>query len=63
MIRKIYTRIRNKLIYKIGVHFPFSKVRARSLRALRHDVGKNVYISDDLMITQNYVSTSSERGA
>lgn len=48
-------RLRNKLIYKYGVHFSFLKVRVRSLRALGWKVGKNVYFPEDLVITQNYV--------
>ena len=54
-LKEWYIRIKNKLIYSIGVHFPYSKVRVRSLRALGWRVGKNVYFPADLVITQNFV--------
>ena len=54
-LKEWYIRIKNKLIYSIGVHFPYSKVRVRSLRALGWEVGKNVYFPADIVITQNFV--------
>lgn len=54
-LKEWYIRIKNKLIYSVGVHFPYSKVRVRSLRALGWKVGKDVYFPADLMITQNFV--------
>lgn len=54
-IKEWCIRIRNKVIYKYGVHFPYSKVRVRSMRALGWKVGKNVYFPEDLVITQNFV--------
>jgi len=47
-------RIKNKLIYSLGVHFPYSKVRRKSLKWLGYQVGKNVYFPGDLIITQNF---------
>lgn len=52
---RVLTRIKNALLYKQGVHFPFSKVRAWSLRKLGHHVGKDVYFPADITITQNFV--------
>ena len=52
-------RLKNKMIYSLGVHFPYSKVRRYSLRLLGFDVGKNVYFPSDLIITQNFCE---ERG-
>lgn len=49
------TRIKNALLYKQGVHFPFSKVRVWALRKLGHHVGKDVYFPADITITQNFV--------
>ena len=54
-LKECFNRIKNKLIYSIGVHFPYSKIRVRSLRALGWKVGKDVYFPADLMITQNFV--------
>lgn len=47
-------RIKNKLVYSLGVHFPYSKVRRKSLKWLGYQVGKNVYFPGDLIITQNF---------
>lgn len=48
-------RIKNALLYKVGAHFPFSKVRAWSLKHLGHEIGKKVYFPADLVISQNFV--------
>lgn len=48
-------RIKNALLYKVGVKFPYSKVRAKSLRALGHEVGNDVYFPAEITITQNFV--------
>ncbi|MBP8944773.1 MAG: hypothetical protein KBG25_02530 [Paludibacteraceae bacterium] len=47
-------RIKNKLLYSLGVHFPYSKIRRKSLKWLGYQVGKNVYFPSDLIITQNF---------
>lgn len=47
-------RIKNKLLYSWGVHFPYSKIRVLALRKLGHTVGDNVYFSGDIVITQNF---------
>ena len=54
-LKEWYIRIKNKLIYSIGVHFPYSKVRVRSLRALGWEVGKNVYFPADITISIQYI--------
>ncbi len=59
-LKEWYIRIKNKLIYSIGVHFPYSPVRRNSIRALGWKCGKNVYIADDIVITQNYVYKRGE---
>lgn len=48
-------RIKNALLYKLGVHFPYSPVRRWSMRKLGYSVGDNVYIASDITITQNFV--------
>ena len=53
-IKIIIERIKNKLLYSIGVHFPYSKIRVKALRRLGHEVGENVYFPADLIITQNF---------
>lgn len=54
-IKEWCIRIKNKIIYKYGVHFPYSKVRVRSLRALGWKVGKNVYFPEDIKITVQFI--------
>ncbi len=48
-------RIKNALLYKFGVHFPYNPVRRWSMRKLGYSVGDNVYIASDIIITQNFV--------
>lgn len=60
MLRLNLIRFKNKFLYKFGVHFPFAEVRVKSLRALGYEVGENVYIPDDIIITQNYVNNRGE---
>ncbi len=54
-IKESYIRLRNAFFYKVGVHFPYSKVRVWSLRKLGHEVGENVYFPADIVVTQNLV--------
>ena len=53
-------RIRKAFYYKVGMRFPYSKVRLRSMRKLGYHVGKDVYFPDDLIITQNLVDDSAQ---
>ena len=48
------TRIKFFFLYKIGVHFPDSRVRTWSLKSLGYEVGENTYFADDLTITLAY---------
>jgi len=45
-----------KLLYLWGVHFPMLSVRIKSLKYLGFDIGNNVYVADDLVITTSYNS-------
>lgn len=47
-------RIRNALLYKVGVHFPYNPVRIWAMRRLGYTIGEQVYIAGDLTITQNF---------
>ncbi len=53
-IRLWAIRIKNALLYKVGVHFPYNPVRIEALRRLGYTVGEQVYIAGDLTITQNF---------
>ena len=53
-------RIRKAFYYKVGMRFPYSKVRVRSMRKLGYQVGKDVYFPSDLIITQNLVDDSAQ---
>ena len=48
-------RIKNKLIYSIGVHLPYNKWRIAAIRLLGYKVGNNCYIASDIVITLNFV--------
>lgn len=55
IITHSFIRIKNAFLYKVGMKFPFSKVRIRAMRALGHEVGKDIYFPSDLVLTQNFV--------
>lgn len=59
LARKI-TRVKNAFIYKCGVHFPYSKVRIKALRALGYKIGQSVYVAQDLKITMNFVGNHGD---
>ena len=48
-------RFKKAFYYKIGMRFPYSKVRVKSMRKLGYKVGENVYFPDDLIIGQDLV--------
>ena len=48
-------RIRKAFYYKVGMRFPYSKVRVWSMRKLGYQVGENVYFPSDLALGQNLV--------
>ena len=50
-----FIRIKNALLYKVGVHFPYNPVRLWSMRQLGYYIGNNVYVAGDITITQNFV--------
>lgn len=54
-IKRTAIRVKNALLYKKGVHFPYSKVRVWALRKLGHNAGAEVYFPADITITQNFV--------
>jgi len=45
-----------RFVYRWGVHFPLLSVRIKSLRYLGFNIGDNVYVPDDLVITTSYNS-------
>ena len=53
-LRDFIIRVKNALLYKQGVHFPYSKVRVWALRKLGHTVGDKVYFPADITVTQNF---------
>ena len=55
IVRHTIIRVKNAFLYKLGMKFPFSKVRVKAMRALGHDVGADVYFPADLVLTQNFV--------
>jgi len=55
MIKMWIRHIKKAFWYKVGMRFPFSKVRIFSMRKIGYKVGENVYFPSDLVITQNFV--------
>lgn len=53
-------RIKNAILYKIGVRLPYSKWRVKALRALGHKVGEGVYFPSDITITQDFTGDRGE---
>ena len=48
-------RVKKAFYYKVGMRFPYSKVRVHSMRKLGYKVGEQVYFPADLVIGQNLV--------
>ena len=53
-------RIRKAFYYKVGMRFPYSKVRVRAMRKLGYKVGEQVYFPSDLIIGQNLVDDKAQ---
>lgn len=49
LIKMWMKRIRKAFWYKIGMRFPYNKVRIMSMRKLGYKVGENVYFPSDLL--------------
>lgn len=61
MILKVWIkRCRKAFYYKVGMRFPYSKIRVFAMRKLGYDVGNNVYFPSDLIITQNLVDDQAK---
>ena len=58
MTKRWMKRIKNAFYYKVGMRFPYSKVRVCAMRQLGYKVGESVYFPSDLVITQNFVDDS-----
>lgn len=56
MIQHLLLRLKNAFLYKVGMKFPYSKIRVKAMIALGHEVGKDVYFPADLILTQNFVN-------
>lgn len=53
--KELYIRCKNAFLYKVGMRFPYSKIRIKSIRRMGYQIGKNVYLPSDLIIAHNYV--------
>lgn len=52
-------RLQKAFYYKVGMRFPYSKIRVLSMRKLGYKVGTDVYFPNDLIITQNFVGNQA----
>lgn len=59
-LRSWIKRISRAAYYKLGMRFPYSKVRVWAMRKLGYYVGTDVYFPSDLIITQNFVENISQ---
>lgn len=48
-------RIKNALLYKVGLRMPYRKIRIWSIRKMGYSVGQDVYLPADLVIAHNLV--------
>lgn len=53
-------RFRKAFYYKVGMRFPYSKIRVWAMRQLGYKVGTDVYFPSDLIITQNLVDNQAK---
>lgn len=53
-------RVKKAFYYKVGMRFPYSKVRVRAMRKLGYKVGEQVYFPSDLIIGQNLVDDKAQ---
>ncbi len=53
-------RIKKATYYKVGMRFPYSKVRVHAMRKLGFEVGEQVYFPSDLIIGQNLVDDRAQ---
>ena len=53
-------RFQKAFYYKVGMRFPYSKVRVRAMRKLGYKVGEHVYFPSDLIIGQNLVDDKAQ---
>lgn len=60
LIKMWLKRIRKAFYYKVGMRFPYSKVRVWAMRKLGYKVGRDVYFPSDLIITQNLVDDQAK---
>ena len=54
-LKESCTRIKNALLYKVGLRAPYSKIRIWSLRKMGFTVGDKVYLPADIVIAHNLV--------
>lgn len=60
LIKMWIKRICKAFYYKVGMRFPYSKVRVWAMRKLGYKVGRDVYFPSDLIITQNLVDDQAK---
>lgn len=61
MVLKVWIkRLLKAFYYKVGMRFPYSKVRVWAMRKLGYKVGRDVYFPSDLIITQNLVDDQAK---
>ena len=59
LIKVWIKRIRKAFYYKVGMRFPYSKIRVWAMKKIGYHVGTDVYFPSDLVITQNLVDNQA----
>ena len=55
-----FVRLKNALLYKCGVHSPYSKVRIWAMRKLGYTIGKHVYFPADIVVSMTFVDNKGK---
>ena len=56
-VRHFCTRVKYAFIYKVGLRFPYSKIRLKAFRAMGWEAGENVYFPADIIIPVSFVGS------
>ena len=56
-VRNFCKRVKYAFIYKVGLRFPYSKIRLKAFRAMGWEAGENVYFPADIIIPVSFVGS------
>ena len=59
-VRHFCTRVKYAFIYKVGLRFPYIKIRQKSFKAMGWSIGENVYFPADITIPVAFNGNSGD---